>query len=294
MRRMKKTKRMKKMLFSFPALFSFSSVASLPLLFRRRKGHGVHSPFIYNLITKVIEEKSPYYIFDEIENFRKKIIAENTEWSKITVREIPSPNYGKFLFRMAHFFKYRNMIQIGGSTGIMSLYLALASDTESQCYVLEERPGLLSAIDDFVLAHHLKRLHLMEGAYEENLKSLSAFLSQEVDFLFIHSLPDGMTWEKLYALCEPLIRKTGTIVLHPIRKNQEMRKGWHFLQNLSQARVTMDLYDVGVVFFDNKLPKRHYNAYFNHGKKQNLYTNGRRRLYFVGRRKKSSKNRSAN
>ena len=28
---------------------------------RHRKGYGVHSPFAYGLITKVIEEKSGYY-----------------------------------------------------------------------------------------------------------------------------------------------------------------------------------------------------------------------------------------
>jgi predicted O-methyltransferase YrrM len=293
MKKMKKTKRMKKMLFSFPALFSFSPFSSLPLLFRRRKGHGVHSPFMYNLITKVIEEKSAFYAFEEIENFRRKILAENNTWSKITAQEVQSPNYGKFLFRMVHFFKCRNVIQIGGSTGIMSLYLALASGTQDKCYILEERPCLLSAIDDFILAHHLKQLHLMEGACEENLKTLHILL-QRADFIFIHSLPESMGWEKLYTLCEPLMRKTSIVVLHNIRKNQEMKKGWRFLQNLPQARVTIDLYVAGMVFFDDKLPKRHYKAYFNHGKKQNLYANRRRGLYFIGRRKKSSKNQSSN
>jgi|GEM_PF-40834 len=284
---------MKRALRSFPSLFSFSSFSSLPLLFRRRKGYGIHSPFIYSLITKVIEEKSAFYAFEEIENFRKTILTENNLQSKITIQEIQSSNYGKFLFRIVHFFKCRIVIQIGGSTGIMGLYLALASGMQSKCYVLEERPGLLSAIDPFILAHHLKQLHLMEGAYEENLKALCILL-QEVDFIFVNLLPNSMEWEKIYALCEPLIRKNGIIVLNNIRKNQEMKKGWRFLQNLPQARVTIDLYVVGVAFFDNKLPKRHYNVYFNHGKKQNLHTNGRRRLHFIGRRKKSSKNQSPN
>jgi len=293
MKKMKKTKRMKKMLFSFPALFSFSPFSSLPLLFRRRKGHGVHSPFIYNLITKVIEEKSAFYAFEEIENFRKKILAENNVWSEITAKEIQPPNYGKFLFRMVHFFKCRNVIQIGGSTGIMSLYLALASGKQSQCYVLEERPGLLSAIDDFILAHHLKQLHGMPGACEENLKKLYLLLPG-ADFIFIHSLPEPMGWEKVYVLCEPLIQKTSIVVLHNIRKHPEMKKGWRFLQDLPQTRVTMDLYVAGMVFFDDKLPKKHYKAYFNHGKKQNLYANRRRRLHFIGRRTKSSKNQFPN
>lgn len=29
-----------------------------------RRGHGVHSPFVFDLISRVIEERMPYYVFD--------------------------------------------------------------------------------------------------------------------------------------------------------------------------------------------------------------------------------------
>ena len=41
---------------------------------RYRKGFGVHSPFVFDLITKVIEEKCPYYSFQDIELLRKKML----------------------------------------------------------------------------------------------------------------------------------------------------------------------------------------------------------------------------
>ena len=41
---------------------------------RYRKGYGVHSPFVFNLITKVIEERCSYYSFNEIELMRRKLL----------------------------------------------------------------------------------------------------------------------------------------------------------------------------------------------------------------------------
>ena len=43
--------------------------------FRHKRGYGVHSPFVFDLITSVIKEKAVYYDFERIEamgNIREK------------------------------------------------------------------------------------------------------------------------------------------------------------------------------------------------------------------------------
>ena len=44
---------------------------------RYRKGFGVHSPFVFNLITKVIEERCQYYSFYDIELIRKQLLLRD-------------------------------------------------------------------------------------------------------------------------------------------------------------------------------------------------------------------------
>ena len=46
---------------------------------RYRKGFGVHSPFVFNLITKVIEERCQYYSFYDIELIRKQLLFQDDE-----------------------------------------------------------------------------------------------------------------------------------------------------------------------------------------------------------------------
>jgi len=255
---------------------------------RFRKGFGVHSPFVYNLITKVIEDKSVYYAFEEIENFRQQLL-NNEELSPVTSRETQSAAYGAFLFRMVHFFKCRNVVEIGSSTGVMGLYLAMASRTQCNCWLLDERRGLAQPVQQFALAHHLHKLQYIEGDYRENINRLCSELS-EVDLLFINHLPETHTIDELIHWCQPLTGKRSILILDNIDRNKEMRRFWQSLKQHPQSRVMIDLYALGIVFFNDRLPKRYYKAYFNYGKKQNLHTHRRPRLHFIRWRKKSAKN----
>ena len=253
---------------------------------RYRKGYGVHSPFVYNLITNVIEEKTPYYAFEEIENERKRILSFQNNISKITAKETQSPNYGALLFRLVNFFKCRNVIEIGSTTGIMSLYLSMASRNSCSCFALEERPNIIDTVEDFAKKHHLSRLHLIQGDYESNLKELHSTL-QKADLIFINRISDV---EKVVSLCAPFMHNETVLVLNDITKNKEMKGLWKKIKKDNESRITIDLYSLGLVFLDEKFHKQHYKNHFDHGKKQNLHKNRRRRLNLISRRKKSFKN----
>jgi predicted O-methyltransferase YrrM len=256
---------------------------------RYRKGYGVHSPFVYSLITKVIEEKASFYAFDEIEKLRKEMLTVENPRIRLILKETQHRNYGALLFRIVNFFKCRTVLQIGGSCGIMSLYLAMASPKHCHCYVLEKRSGLWDRVKAFADVHALDGLYFMEGDYEKKLNVLSVILKQ-VDLLFINELPDYSDTEQVFAFCSPFIHAKTILVIHNIIKDKKMHTLWQKAKNHSRARVCLDLYALGIIFFDEKLPKKHYKTYFNYGKKQNLYKNWRRRLYIFGWRKKSTQN----
>ena len=257
---------------------------------RYRKGHGVHSPFVYNLITKVIEENLYFYAFDEIERFRKKVLSQKNDLSILTAKETQSREYGALLFRIVNFFKCQMVLQIGSSTGIMSLYLTMASK-HCNCFALEERPNILKTVKKFVLAHNLEKLHFIEGNTEEALIKLQSS-SMKADLIFINQLPESMKAEELLALCQPLKQEKTILIINEIKKDKRMKELWLTMVNQPQSRVSIDLFALGIVFFDDRLPKKHYKTYFNYGKKQNIHTNRRRRIYLPGRWKKSFKNKS--
>jgi predicted O-methyltransferase YrrM len=259
---------------------------------RYRKGFGVHSPFIYNLITKVIEEKTPYYVFDDIENFRKELLSRENPLKTLTTRETQHKNFGALLFRLVNFFKCRNVLQIGSSTGVMSLYLALPLRNSCECYALEERLGLSESVRIFTEKYSLKNLHLAEGAYAENLQRLKPE-NASFDFIFINTKGDSEKTSEALRLVDTFICENTVMVIDNIRRDKAMKKIWQEIKNRPDTGLTIDLYSSGLVFFNTQLHKQHYKNYFNDGKKQNLHEKRRRGLHFLSRRKKSLQSRFA-
>lgn len=66
------------------------------LLARHRRGHGIHSPFLYHLVTQVLFNKNRYYSFDRIESLIPATPNEHV--------------IGQTLFRLAEDTKVSNMV----------------------------------------------------------------------------------------------------------------------------------------------------------------------------------------
>lgn len=270
---------------------------------RYRKGYGVHSPFVFNLITKVIEEKSPYYIFDEIENIRQNLLKDKNvvsytnkkgrrtskTISSITAKETQSPKYGALLFRLMNFFQCKHVVEIGASTGIMGLYLASAY-SDCKCIALENREALVAIAQKTSNHFQAKRIFVKSGDFIQMISGISGELPK-IDLIFINTASDPDLTKSVLMKCLPLINEDTILVVDGINKNKKMKVLWKCIRELTQARLTIDLYALGLVFFNHKLYKKHYITYFDHGKKQNIYSNRRQRFNIFSRRKKDFQNR---
>jgi predicted O-methyltransferase YrrM len=264
----------------------FSHNIKLYRKLRFRKGYGVHSPFTFNLITKVIEERAPFYVFDEIENFRNGLFKNKNTDTKHKI-EAQHRNYGALLFRLVNWFKCRNVLQIRSFSGIMSLYLASARNN-CTCFALEENVGLTESAERFAELQGLTNLHFFKGDYAENLAKLKKEISA-FDLIFINHAGDAEKTAETISLTRTFCNEKTMLVIDGISCNKNMQALWQSLKNDSETRVTIDLYALGLVFFDKKLNKQNYKTYFDYGKKQNLHSKGRRRFHFFGWRRKNAK-----
>lgn len=245
-------------------------------ILRHRKGFGVHSPFVYNLITKVIEEKCPYYCFYDIELVRRQFYYRETffPWidypagkqpAEVTVgeiirREAVGKKQGALLFRLANYFQPKHILQIGASAGLSALYLT-AYSPHVACTVLEQLPSMAAVAAEVWKKAARVPIDLRVGEYGALLPAALQQI-ERLDFVFFNRLEASDDREVLLTACIERAHAETVIVLSGIQANRTMRAFWRSVCMRREVTVTLDLYTMGIVLFNPKLHKRNYIVSF--------------------------------
>lgn len=225
---------------------------------RHRKGYGVHSPFAFNLITKVIEEEFMYYSYSEIEQIRRDRLRGKLSGREVKLRKNISFKRGALLFRLVNRFKPAVTLEIGTSWGISSLYLHAAHvEMKHICIEPEERIALVGReVADTLYPEIVILNKPLETGLAEVIEK-----EKKVDFVFIHRLVPGQYAGVFSRLAEKLSPEA-VIVMNDIHASEDMVSCWNELCRAPFSRVSMDLYDMGLVFCSEKLNKQHYIVAF--------------------------------
>src|SRR5579863_5304574 len=100
--------------------------------FKAKNRHGIHSPFVYRLVDKVIYDFEAKKVYTEVENLRKQLLIDNRiititdlgagshvnnnrqkKISDIARNALKPPKLAQLLYRLAADLKPSNIIELG-------------------------------------------------------------------------------------------------------------------------------------------------------------------------------------
>ena len=243
---------------------------------RYRRGFGVHSPFVFNLITKVIEERCQCYSFHDIELIRRQLLFQKGEITypdrrqkgkmrsrpigRIVEREAIRPKHGALLFRLANYFRSKHILQLGPSMGLSTLYLtSYASDLK--CIALENVPEFATIARIAFDKAARNPVDLRVGRYKDLLPKALDDMGQ-LDFVFFNTLYEQQNNGWLFEKCLKHVHANTIFVFEGIKASRKMREFWQEVCSHPEVTVTIDLYSMGIAFFNKKLHKKDYIVYF--------------------------------
>ncbi|MDR1879743.1 MAG: class I SAM-dependent methyltransferase [Tannerellaceae bacterium] len=190
---------------------------------------------------------------------RKRLLGDKAV-GRLVRREAVDPKRGALLFRIAHYFKVRNIVQIGSCMGLSTLYLT-SYNGGLRCVVLERVPAYASVSRQVYDEAARTPVDLRVGDCKALLPEALIEL-ERVDLVYVHTLFEENDMEWLFNACLKYVHTRTICIFDGIKATAGMRKFWKTVCAHPDVTVTVDLYSMGVVFFDRKWHKRNYTVYF--------------------------------
>lgn len=244
------------------------------------KGHGIHSPFVFDFIIHVLNDKIKYDCYSEIESLRNELLKKNDSidvedfgagsavmpFKNRRIKDIAGTSlkrkkYAQLLFRIAKYYQSKDIVELGTSFGISSSYLASANNN-SNIITFEGSHNIAKiALDNFKKID-LRNIELIEGDFEKTLP-LAANKIKNVDLLFI----DGNhRKEPTLAYFNFFLKKSGAqsiFIFDDIHWSKGMEEAWSQVQQHDSVTLTIDLFFIGLVFFSHDFKvKQHFTIRF--------------------------------
>lgn len=240
-----------------------------------RKGHWVHSPFTFHTLNYVIFERTPYYSFNIIESLRQQLLHDNTtltlqplgtSQAKTTTiaRELKnstkSPRQAQLLQRLCASNQSHYIIELGTNLGLSTAYLA-SNNSNSQVYTLEGQPQLCQIAQQNFKQLHLNNIQIIEGNINNTLPTLIQQIPQ-IDLLFIDANHQYQATINYYKLAKSKVHKNTIIIFDDIHWSEGMQQAWNEIRQDPDIRLAIDIFHLGIVWFNTDIPKQHYIVAF--------------------------------
>lgn len=236
---------------------------------RHRYGHGIHSPFVYQFIRNVLVNREKDDKLRELYEWHKRVskkqirtgkngfgagsgfIKKSESAVKISAGKIGvSHKYGALLYRIARYFSPSLIIELGTGSGISTAYLA-SSDSRTEVITVEgdaDRSSfakkMLSELDlnncRFVVDDFN---HFLDG-WQRVKKPFLVFVDGDHNF---HPTIDYFNYFAGVADNDSIV------IFDDIRWSEDMLKAWKTIINDPRAVVSIDLFFMGIVFFNTSV-----------------------------------------
>ncbi|MSQ79098.1 MAG: class I SAM-dependent methyltransferase [Flavobacteriaceae bacterium] len=241
--------------------------------------HGIHSPFVYELATKVLYDKQHFADYEKVTRLKWQMQQDLspihfTEYGAgkpgehilpvgtIARRSAVNQKYGRLLFRLVRWFQPTTVIELGTSLGIGTAWLASGLGSEGHIHTFEGCvPVAEKATKNFEDLKLKEQIDIHVGPIENTLPLVLKDLPQ-IDFAYMdanHRLAPTLNY--FNTLIEKAHSHT-VFVLDDIYWSAEMKEAWRILKDDKRVSLSIDLHQFGLVFLLEDRAKEHFIVRF--------------------------------
>jgi predicted O-methyltransferase YrrM len=230
------------------------------------KGHGIHSPFVFEFISEILNDDRHFYVYERVEKLRQELLRKNDKLQitdfgagsgsgatnqrsiQSIARHAAKPRkLGQLLFRLVQYYQPLNVLELGTSLGLTTAYLA-AAKSSAKVTTIEGSEAIAKEAAYHFHVLNLQNIKQVTGNFDEVLLPVLMRL-KAVNFAFIdgnHRLhPTLQYFEQLV----PYTDEYSIMVFDDIHWSREMEQAWETIKADDRVRLSIDLFFIGLVFF---------------------------------------------
>ena len=241
--------------------------------------HGVHSPFVYKLIDKVIYDFKDKSSYKSMEDLRKKLLKDERS---ITITDLGAGSHvnnqkqkqiktlaknalkpkklAQLLYRLAKEFQPKNIIELGTCLGITTGYFGKAV-ADAKIYTLEGCPQTAAVAKENLYQLKLNNIEVVVGNFDDTLPQVIQNLAQ-LDFVFVDGNHRKQATLDYFKWCLPKVHDQSVMIFDDIYWSAGMKEAWEQIKAHPQVTVSIDLFWIGLVFFKKGQAKEDFRVRF--------------------------------
>lgn len=250
-------------------LFSY-----LKFIINSQNQHGLHSPFVYDLVTKCFYDKTSYPEYELIKNYRNDLLGnkkqiEITDFGagsrvfKSNRRPVFSiaKNSGitlyraKMLYRLVKYLNIRNALELGTSLGIASV--SIGANRKTQLTTMEGCSEIARIAGNQLDKYKLKNIQLINIQFEEGIKEV-LHEPAELDLIYFDGNHQNEATLKYFHQLLPKAHSDSVFIFDDIHWSPGMEEAWEEIKKHPKVKVSIDTYKWGLVFFRKEQVKQDF------------------------------------
>ena len=244
------------------------SIKYLAYLFfsSNHKGHGIHSPFVFDFIIHVLRGQMKDEIqFKRIEKWRNELIRSSDfitvedhgagssikvgtrrSISSIAKHSLKSPKYARILYRIVAYYKPDSILELGTSFGVTTQYLAIANPTAS-ITTIEGAPEIAQIAQAGFKKNACQHVRLIQGNFNNELDNVVKGMTGK-KFIYVDGNHQFEPTIQYFNTIMSMSGESDIIVFDDIHWSKAMEQAWREIKQDKRVRYTIDLFFIGIIF----------------------------------------------
>jgi predicted O-methyltransferase YrrM len=244
------------------------------------KGHGIHSPFVYDFVRRVLIDKRNFYAYNQVEALRRKLLHNETmievedfgagsAISKTNERSIASiarhaaksKKMAQLLFRIVNFYQPQTILELGTSLGISTAYMAMANP--QACIITAEGSAAIAAqAKRNFQSLQCNNIQQVTGNFDDTLPELLS-ANPQLDLAFIDGNHRYEPTVRYFNQLLPHLHANSILIFDDIHWSAGMEQAWEAVKENQSVMLSIDLFFIGLVFFSDQFKvKQHFTIRF--------------------------------